>query len=170
MNNIRLTDLITEANEAILAQGACKNAIFMSQKHVNQLLKQLEKAGLISGFKTGVKVYNQGYELDVRLVFTKPNYRALSLLGDQHSQMVFGFSTNIYLQPESFFESNLIDDGKALIEGRSFNINRASSYDEKYPRFVVKSKGDIKKVQKLFSDLIKEQCDEVDLAVATAMR
>jgi len=170
MNNIRLTDLITEANEAILAQGACKNAIFMSQKHVNQLLKQLEKSGFISGFQTRVKVYNQGYELDVRLVLEKPNYEALMKLGDQHSQMVYALNNNIYLRPESFFESNLIDDGKAAIEGRSFNINQAMSYDEKYPKFVVKSKGDIKKVQKLFSDLIKEQCDEVDLAVATAMR
>ena len=158
MKLTQLYNTLNEANEAILAQGACKNAIFMSQKHINKLLKQLEKLGLINGSKTQVKVYNQGYELDVRF---KPNYEALAQVGDRVSQKVFALNTNIYIQPESFFESYLKDDGKATITSRSLPINGAMSYDEKYPKYVVKSKSDIKKVQKLFSDMIKQQCDDV---------
>jgi len=162
MKLTQIYNTLNEANEAILAQGACKNAIFISQKHVNNLLKQLQKAGLISKALTKVKAYNQGYELDVRF---ETNYDHLTKMYQKESDQIYhvlnAVNSNIYLQPESFFESYLEDDGKATITGRAIPIVRNMSYDEKYPKYVVKSKSDIKKVQKLFSDTIKQQCDDV---------
>lgn len=158
---MKLTQIYTtinEANEAILAQGACKNAMFISQKHVNNLLKQLKSAGLIKNEWTKVKVYNQGYEL---VVSFNGDWEKMMELGEDKARSINSLMSGIYLQPGSFFDSYLRDDGKATIEGRAFEISRNLSYEVKYPKYVVKSKSDIKKVQKLFSDTIKQQCDDV---------
>lgn len=158
MKLTQIYNVITEANEAILAQGACKNAMFISQKHVNTLLKQLQSAGFIKPANSKVKVYNQGYEL---VVTFGSDWKVLMDLGENKARMVNSLLSSIYLQPSSFFDSYLRDDGKATIEGRTFEISKAMSYDEKYPKYVVKSKADIKKVQKLYSDEIKQQCDYI---------
>lgn len=47
-------EFINEANEEILAQGACKNAMFIAQKEVDKFLKVVEKRGMIQNPKTKV--------------------------------------------------------------------------------------------------------------------
>jgi len=50
-----------------LAQGACKNAIFMAQKSVDGLLKKLKSADMVTSAKSKVEVYN-GYGYAVVLM------------------------------------------------------------------------------------------------------
>ena len=158
MKHVKLFEqFINEANEEILAQGACKNAIFMAQKSVDALLKKMESAGLISKAKTKVEVYNRGYELISKYEY---DWRKTAELGDDAASMIMTLQSSIWLQPGTFFERKF-EEGSAKIEGRAFKTSLSMSYEDHYPNYIVKSKADIKKVQKEFSDLIKGQCDEI---------
>ena len=159
MKHIKLFEqFINEANEEILAQGACKNAIFMAQKHVDGLLKKLSSANMVTSAKSKVEVYNRGYELRIDV---KYDWKKTSEFPENVQNMIMILQSSIWIQPESFFESNLVDNGSARIEARAFKTSLDMPYKEHYPIYVVKSKADIKKVQKEYADLIKSQVEEM---------
>ena len=180
MKHVKLFEqFLNEANELILAQGGCKNAIFMAQKSVDGLLKKLLSSGLVTKAKSKVDVYNRGYELNIKIDY---NWSSLggpeTGLGGLYTtaksrmeiqarktvdiQAAIGIlHSTIWIQPESFFESRLIEDGKSSIESKVFNMDRDMGYDEQYPRYIVKSKADIKKVSKEYANLIKAQVEEI---------
>ena len=172
MKHVKLFEqFLNEANELILAQGACKNAIFMAQKSVDGLLKKLLSSGLVTKAKSNVDVYNRGYELNINIDY---DWRSLggpeTGLGGTPEQARKAIDTQdligilhstIWIQPESFFESRLVEDGKAKIESKVFKMDRNMDYNEQYPRYIVKSKADIRKVSKEYANLIKAQVEEI---------
>lgn len=160
MKHVKLFEqFINEANELILAQGACKNAIFMAQKSVDGLLKKLLSSGLVTKAKSRVDVYNRGYELNIDI-----DYEWRSIGGQEAVDVrdsLIALHSTIWIQPESFFESRLVEDGKAQIESKVFKMHRGMGYDEQYPKYIVKSKADIKKVSKEYANIIKAQVEEL---------
>ena len=172
MKHVKLFEqFLNEANELILAQGACKNAIFMAQKSVDGLLKKLLSSGLVTKAKSNVDVHNRGYELNIKIDY---DWRSLggpeTGLGGTPEQarkaaanmtLIGILHSTIWIQPESFFESRLIEDGKSSIESKVFKMDRDMGYDEQYPRYIVKSKAGIKKVSKEYANLIKAQVEEI---------
>jgi len=151
-------EFINEANEEILAQGACKNAMFIAQKEVDKFLKVVEKRGMIQNPKTKVSPYNSGYEMSISF---KQDWRLVSELPKEEQeagQHLFGLTSSISMQPSTFFESSL-EEGTAKIEGVTLNVSRDMLHEEKYPKWNVKSKGDIKKVQKEYVEIIKRQIE-----------
>ena len=159
MKHVKLFEqFINEANEEILAQGACKNAIFMAQKSVDGLLKKLTSAGMVTSAKSKVEVYNRGYELRIDV---KYDWKKTLELPEDAQNMIMTLQTSPWIQPESFFESKLVDDGSARIEAKAFKTSLDMPYEEQYPKYVVKSKADIKKVQKEYADLIASQVEEI---------
>lgn len=161
MKHIKLFEqFINEANEEILAQGACKNAIFMAQKSVDGLLKKLESAGMVTSAKSKVELYNRGYELRIDV---KYDWKRTSdfMYTESFRKLQVAIQSSIWIHPESFFESNLVDNGSTRIEAKVFKTSLDMSYEEQYPKYIVKSKADIKKVQKEYADLIKSQVEEM---------
>ena len=161
MKHVKLFEqFINEANEEILAQGACKNAIFMAQKSVDSLLKKLKSADMVTSAKSKVEVYNRGYELRIDV---KYDWKKTSELPEDAQNMIMTLQSAIWIQPESFFESRFTDPQAVIahIEAKAFKTSLDMPYEEQYPRYVVKSKADIKKVQKEYADLIKSQVKEM---------
>ena len=178
MKHVKLFEqFLNEANELILAQGACKNAIFMAQKSVDGLLKKLLSSGIVTKAKSKVDVYNRGYELNINIDYdwrslggpeTHSHDNKASFLNTERAKKAVDIQetigilhSTIWIQPESFFESRLMEDGKSSIESKVFKMDRNMNYDEQYPRYIVKSKADIKKVSKEYANLIKAQVEEI---------
>jgi len=149
-------NFINESNETIKAQGACKNAMFILQKDMNNLLKRMSDVGAMQNYSTKIEIYNTGYQLTMNTTINRDFFKTESKL----SKFIETFlSTNryIFLQPGSFFEEYLEKGSGAYIEGRFLQMESSPEY----PRYDITSKSDIDKFVKEYTKDVQAQILEV---------
>ena len=153
-------NFINESNETIKAQGACKNAMFILQKDINNLLKRMSDIGILANYSTKIEIYNSGYELKI----TTSVNRDYAKNDDKSPVSEFALSfinmnSYIFLQPGSFFGDYLEQNKGAYIEGKILQLDKNTS--GVYPRYDIKAKADIDKVAKDFIETVRKQVAEV---------
>ena len=140
-------NFINEDNEAIKAQGACKNAMFILQKDINNLLKRLSDMGTLASYSTKVEIYNTGYQLKIVTNLSKDLRDKKERTPAEDFAASFAWANSyIWLQPGSFFEDYLQEGKGAYLEGKGLEIDKKTSF----PRYDIKAKADIDKVVKDF--------------------
>lgn len=162
MKNLQSYDeFLNESNELIKAQGACKNAIFQIQKDVDKFYGNLLKEGYLRGYSSKVKPYNSGYELNINAI---QDYKGGK--PTEKEEFIYSFvsaNTSLYLQPDTWFEENLLDKTEAKIKGNSLvTPTNQKNYKDKYPEYHITSKQDINGATKAFIKHIKNQIAEVE--------
>lgn len=159
-NLLGYDEFLNESNEVIKAQGACKSAIFQVQKEVDKLFNSLLKDGLIQSYSSRVKPWNQGYEIRID---AHVDYKKVTKENADLMDLVYKLTgnTSVSLQPSTWFETDLEEGKTARLEGTTLEYNGLAKYNDKYPRFDVKSKSDIDKAAKQFVDYIKDQIEDI---------
>lgn len=165
MKHLKLFEqFINEANEIIKAQEVCKDAIFMAKRQIDEFYNFVQKENMLKNFTFSSKIepYNNGYQLAYKTKwdwasFREPeSYPLAKKIG-----MIIDANGYVYLQPVSFFESNLQESGKSHIEGKTFIIEKDQPYEITYPKYLITKKDDLKKIPKLFNDALKESLKKV---------
>ena len=162
MKNLQSYDeFLNESNELIKAQGSCKNAIFQIQKDVDKFFGNLQSSGYLKNYSSKVKPYNTGYELTIDV---KQDYKGGKPTDKE--EFIYNFisaNNSLYLQPDTWFEENLLDKTATKISGKGFlTPMNQKNYKDKYPEYPITSKQDIDGATKAFIKHIKNQIIEVE--------
>ena len=140
---------LNEENEALKAQNMCQGAIFRVKDILDELLKDLFEANLISEiYKGKIQSLNSGYQLKYDGKF---NYKFADNVYDTTNvedfknlcTIVGNGSSNLYcsIQPDTFFEE-YFNEGTSKIKIQLPPIQRGETL---YKDYKVKDKSDIKK-------------------------
>jgi hypothetical protein len=148
---------LNEENETIKAQGACKNAMFILQKDINNLLKRMTDMGILSNYNTKVEIYNTGYQLKINTTLVHKYVKDMTPAEDFASSFAWA-NSYIWLQPGSFFESYLEEGKGAYMEGKGLQLGKDTK--DTYPKYDIKSKSDIDKYAKEFVKTVQSQIAE----------
>lgn len=153
---------INESNETIKAQTGCKNAMFILQKDINGLLKRMTDLKILASFSTKIEIYNTGYQLRLITKLHDDIWKGKKTEftpAEDFGQTLISSNSYIYLQPGAFFEDYLEEGKGAYIEGKKFKMTTDDK--ESYPRYDIKTKGDI-------DSSIKKYIEEVQKQIADA--
>ena len=162
MKNLQSYDeFLNESNELIKAQGACKNVIFQIQKDVDKFFENLLKEGYLRSYSSKVKPYNAGYQLTIDV---KQDYKGGK--PTEKEEFIYSFisaNDSLYLQPDSWFEENLLDKTGTKISGKGLlTPMNQKNYKDKFPEYPITSKRDIDGATKAFIKHIKNQIIEIE--------
>jgi len=144
---------LLEANELLKAQDAVKGTLFKIKKDLDSVLDEFVKIGVLDKYKTVISPFNSGFMLEISKSFNRDFQKDRA--NDKIVDPLFSV-TNIFLQPSSFFQSDL-DGGKetAYIEGSTLDIRGIDKMT--YPEYAIKSKIDIKTATTEFYNLVAKQ-------------
>lgn len=146
-------NFINESNETIKAQGACKNAMFILQKDINNLLKRMSDVGVLANYSTKVEIYNSGYQLSIKTTMNRMQDDKSPV--SEFSEYFIAVNHYIFLQPGTFFEDYLEEGKGAYIEGKIIQLDKGAS--DVYPRYDIKSKADIDTSVKDFVKAVQDK-------------
>lgn len=134
---------VNEGRETLKAQDASKASLFKLDRVVSEFLKQSQRKSLVKSFKGDISPYNNGYKLKFEFEpadgVTMYRFNKSRELGIETDEVpvpaVIRFYNNFWksiqfdIQPETFFEKHLLEDGKARMTGAYHE------YDDRKKRF-----------------------------------
>jgi len=145
--------VIQEGAEELKAYDAIKGAMFKIKKALEPVLDKAKAANIIKQYKINIRPYNGGLELQTNI---KPNFERDVIEKNSEFSHILSNLYGIYIQPKTFFQSDIDDGLNPWIEYKSFKIDKN---DKEFGKKIVPRKDNIKKV---IDEIMKEILARID--------
>lgn len=153
-----ISEFVNESRDMLKAQEVCKSALFQLERRLESVYMPLIDRGILNVKSPreifDISPYNDGYEMKFNYDGRSTDHAYIDILWDRglpkETAKKFGkleelVRINLFLHPDSFFDSYLEEGSGASFTGRVFKLGGYESFREK-----VETKNDIKEVPEKF--------------------
>ena len=157
---------VNEGHGVLKAQDASKAALFQLERVTSEFFRKAQQKGLADSFKSDISPYNNGYELKIEFKTSEQSmmyrFNKAREQGIEEDEVVvptivrffnnYWSSIRFDVQPETFFDNHLEDDGRAKLNG-SYHVfdDRKGRFETVYMREEVRDTSEIATAGRLYT-------------------